>query len=287
MTISLKSLYARYRMPISITFILLSLEAYLLVLIPLGIGWSIDALMQKSLEGVYLLGLILLGILIISTTRRMYDTRIYSKVYALLSTHLIKTHKRDGVDTSVIVTRSDLVKELVDFFEHDLTQAYTSLVGVIGALLMIAFLNLTVFGICVASFIIIALVYQVSEASIFDTNAQLNRELERRLNRIKDKNSLLIPHFRKISQSMIRLSDIESYNYIVIQILIAVILIVSIFIGMEASLSTGDIFALLTYVLNFSFEVLTLPIIFQQFIRLQEITQRINPKRIEDESTID
>lgn len=75
---------------------------------------------------------------------------------------------------------------------------------------------------------------------------------------------------------MIRLSDIESYNYILIQILIAFVIIGALFIGVKAKLSTGEIFAMLTYVLNFSFEVLTLPIIFGQTIRLKEIIYRIN-----------
>ncbi len=189
---------------------------------------------------------------------------------------LIKNHKKEHKETSVIVTRSTLIKELVDFFEHDLTQSYTSIIGVIGALIMVCYLDVWVFTICCVVTLLIALLYKSSESKIFSENATLNSHLEERLNVIQKSNLFLVNHFRKISKSMIHLSDIEALNYAVIQFFILVVVLSALFIGMQMQLSMGDIFALLTYVLNFAFEVLILPVIFQQFIRLQEIVTRIN-----------
>ena len=276
MKLSIKGLFLKYKMPISLTFLLLSLEAILLVLIPYALGLGIDSLSQDRFDGIYVLGVILFLLLLISTGRRLYDTRVYSKIYALLGVCLIKAHKKDQQEDSVIVTRSTLIKELVDFFEHDLTKAYTSLIGIVGALGMIIYLQLYVFLFCVVLMALIYWVYSLSQEKIFSYNAELNHELEKRLTMINRKNIFLVGHFKRIASSMIKLSDIESYNYVLIQLLIGLLLMGSLFIGMNAELSTGDIFALLTYVLNFSFEVLTLPVIFQQFIRLQEITSRIS-----------
>jgi ABC-type multidrug transport system fused ATPase/permease subunit len=276
MNISLKFLFYKYKVAISTTFLLLTFEAILLAMIPFGIGIAIDSLVKYDLEGIYILTGILFVILFVSTIRRMYDTRVYSTIYSILSTSLIKKHKKQNIDTSIVVTRSSMVQELVDVFEHDLTNAYTSLVGVFTALLMIFYINTAVALICIFAILLIILVYLLSEVKIYEENAKLNSELENRLNIINKNNIFLIPHFRKIKNSMVRLSDIESYNYIMIQILIAVMIISSIFIGMDMRLSVGEIFALVTYVLNFSFEILTLPVIFQQFIRLKEITTRIN-----------
>ena len=276
MKISIKTLFVRYKFQIIITFFLLSIESILLIFIPYSMGLALDSLVEKELEGLYVLGGVLLGILFFSTTRRLYDTRVYSTIYARLATLLIKEHKRKEVDESVIVMRSALVKELVDFFEYDLTKAFTSIVGVFGALFIIFYINVYVFLICIFSFLLVYLVYMLSQDKIYLTNQSLNKELENRLTVIQQRNSFMIPHFKRIAKNMIRLSDIESYNYIIIQLLIGVIITTSLFIGVESGLSTGVIFAMLTYVLNFSFEVLTLPVLFQQFIRLQEITNRIN-----------
>lgn len=276
MTITLKSLFSKYKFEISLTFTLLTMESILLVLIPYCIGLSIDSLNNNAFQGIYILAMVLFLILIISTCRRLYDTRVYSRIYALLCTSMIKHYKKNEVDTSTIVTRSTLVKELVDFFEHDLTEAYTSLIGIIGAIVMIFYLNSMVFLICLLSIILIFFVYKASEKKIFNENSHLNAELENRLNIIKSKNLFLMNHFRKITRSMIRLSDIESYNYAIIQVVIALVILGALFIGVKSDLTTGSIFAMLAYVLDFSLEVLILPIIFQQFIRLKEITSRIN-----------
>lgn len=276
MNVSLKSLFLKYKIQILFTFLLLSIESFLLVIIPFSIGKAIDTLQNNSYLGIYILMAVLFSILLISTSRRLYDTRVYSKIYTLLSTSVIKDQKRRTIDTSKILTRSNLIKELVDFFEHDLTEAYTAFIGVVGALIMLWYINTYVFIICLSVIFLIYFVYSLSEKNIFNENSELNTELEKRLNIIREKNSLLISHFKRISKNMIRLSDIESYNYILIQILIAFVIIGALFIGVKAKLSTGEIFAMLTYVLNFSFEVLTLPIIFGQTIRLKEIIYRIN-----------
>jgi ABC-type multidrug transport system fused ATPase/permease subunit len=276
--ITLKGLFLRFKWQITITFILLTFEAILIVLIPYAIGLSIDSLTQKEFDGIYILAFILLLLLIIGTARRLYDTRVYSKIYALISSTLIKKYKKEKRDPSIIVTRSTLVKELVDFFEHDLTEAYISLVGIVGALVMISFINIYVFLLSLGSFLLIFLIYGLSEKKIFTENANLNRELENRLNIIHGRNIFIVPHFKKIVTSMVKLSDIESYNYIVIELLIAVLIITSLLIGVNADLTAGHIFSMLTYVLDFSLEVLMLPLLFQQFIRLKEITNRINHK---------
>jgi ABC-type multidrug transport system fused ATPase/permease subunit len=276
MNITLNNLFSKYKFEISLTFTLLTIESILLVLIPYSIGLSIDSLNNDSFRGIYILALVLFLILIISTGRRLYDTRVYSRIYALLCTNMIKNYKKNAVDTSTVVTRSSLIKELVDFFEHDLTEAYTSLIGIIGAIVMIFYLNHIVFLICLVSLILIFFVYKVSEKKIFNENSNLNTELENRLNIIKSKNLFLMNHFRKITRSMIKLSDIESYNYMVIQVIIALVILGALFIGVKSDLTIGSIFSMLAYVLDFSLEVLILPIIFQQFIRLKEITARIN-----------
>lgn len=276
MNFSLKALFLKYKTQISFTFILLTLESCLLAIIPFGIGLSIDSLKNDSGGGLYILLAIFFSILVISTSRRLYDTRIYSKIYALLCTSLIKNYKKEKINNSIIVARSSLIKELVDFFEHDLTEAYTSIITISGALVMILYLNSNIFILCFISTIIIGSIYKISENEIYEKNEELNNELEKRLTIINNRNIFIIPHLKKITKSMIKLSDIESYNYIFIQILISLVLIATLFIGIESGLSTGSLFAILTYVLNFSFEILTLPIIFQQFIRLKEITTRIN-----------
>lgn len=276
MNISLKALFSKYKIPISLTFFLLTVEAILLALIPFGVGIAIDKLIENNINGISILLIILFLILVVSTGRRLYDTRVYGTIYALLGSKLIKNYKQNGIDKSKILTRSNLLKELVDFFEYDLTQSYTALIGLVTALVMVFYINSYVALVCIVSLIIIALIYKLSESHIYNENSNLNNELEKRLNLIEKKNIVIVNHFRAMKSSMIKLSDIESFNFIFIQILISIMILCSIIIAIESKLSVGQIFALVTYVINFSYEIIVLPVIFQQYIRLTEITDRIN-----------
>lgn len=163
MNVSLKSLFLKYKIQILFTFLLLSIESFLLVIIPFSIGKAIDTLQNDSYLGIYILMAVLFSILLISTSRRLYDTRVYSKIYTLLSTSVIKDQKRRTIDTSKILTRSNLIKELVDFFEHDLTEAYTAFIGVLAALIMLWYINTYVFIICLSVIFLIYFVYSLSE----------------------------------------------------------------------------------------------------------------------------
>jgi ABC-type multidrug transport system fused ATPase/permease subunit len=275
---SLKGIFLRFKWKMSLTFILLILENLGKVIQPLVLGIAINDLLEKKHDGVYLFSAIYLLGFLIATVRRYLDTRIYTKIYSTIASEMTFEQIERDTPISTVTARSSLIKELVDFFEHDLTQAISSLINVIGALVMIAIIDINIFIGCLISIAIIVLIYMLSSNKILHFNVGINNELEKRVDVLESKNTpSIIRHYRNISKWMVKLSDIETLNFGIIEIVLFSLSIFALYSAASSDNTTvGSIFSTLTYILEFSGGVFMLPIVFQQLIRLQEISDRIS-----------
>jgi len=276
-TFSLQHIFRRFKGKIVITFALLLLENLAAVLQPLVIGMAINDLLDQSLRGItFFVVLYIIG-LIIGVGRRMYDTRAYTSIYTAVASDTVEHQRGQGVATSAIVTRSNLVKELVDFFEHDLPQGFSSAIGVVGATIMLAIIDWRLFLGCLVAIAVIYLIYHISEKPIFRFNQKLNDELEQQVDVItRSPRPSILAHFSNLAKWRIKLSDTESVNFGLIDLALFALVIFALFISVQGANPTpGGIFSVLAYVLEFAEGVYVLPFIFQQMIRLSEISSRL------------
>ena len=276
-TLSLQHIFRRFKGKISITFALLLFENLVAVLQPLVIGIAINDLLAQSLRGTVLFVVLYVSGLVIGVGRRMYDTRAYTAIYTEVASDTIEHQREKGVSTSAIVTRSHLVRELVDFFESDLPQGFTSAIGVVGATIMLALFDWRLVVGCVVAMGLIYLVFSLSEKRIYRFNQHLNDELERQVDVItRSPRPSIFAHFKVLARWRIKLSDTESVNFGLIDLALFALVIFALFVSVQGANPTpGGIFSVLVYVLDFAEGVYVLPIIFQQMIRLREISQRV------------
>ena len=274
---SIKSIFKKYKWKISFTFLLLILENVAKVLQPLVLGIAINDLINGKNDGLWSF-CILYGIgFIIGTIRRYYDTRAYTSIYTNVASEIAEIQNEKGLEVSSIAARSALVKELIDFFEHDITQAFTSTISVIGALVMLALFDWWIFGGCLITILIIILIYRFSTKRIYNYNIGLNDELEHRINILEKREQKgIFSHFKNIAKWLVKMSDLETINFSIIEVLLFGLAIFALYASASATEATaGSIFSVLTYVMEFSGGVFMLPIIFQQVIRLREISSRL------------
>ena len=77
----------------------------------------------------------------------------------------------------------------------------------------------------------------------------------------------------------IKLSDLETINFSIIWFFMISLLIFSIKTASENALEYGTVFALIMYVFEFIENSLTLPLYYQNLIRLKEISNRLNQEK--------
>lgn len=274
---SLSSIFKRFKWKISITFSLLVLENIFKVLQPFVLGIAINDLINQKNDGLWIF-CILYGVsFFIGLIRRYYDTRAYTSIYTVVASEIADIQNQKDVSVSTIAARSSLIKELVDFFEYDITQAFTSLISVVGALIMLALFDWWLFAACILTILIIFSIYTLSNKKIYNFNIGLNDELEHRITILeKREQNGIVRHFKNISKWMVKMSDLETLNFGIIEVVLFVLAIFALYVSASAIDATaGSIFSIITYILEFSNGIFMLPIVFQQLIRLQEISTRL------------
>lgn len=277
-SLSLKSIFARFKWRISFTLSLVTIETLLELLYPLFIGWAINDLLNDSYGGIYLLtGLGVITVLM-GSARRFYDTRIYAHIYQIITPEMVISEKARKQSISTISARSGLLTEFVEFLENSLPEVITAIIGLAGVLLIISTLNISVFFACLTLLGLVTLVYLITGSLNYRLNAGYNTELENQVETIKDPDTKrLKAHFKRLMRWNIKLSDLETSNYLIIWIGVVALFVYTPIAAIDNGVANyGLIVSLLLYVLEYIEKVATLPLYVQQIIRLREIANRIS-----------
>lgn len=276
-TPSLRSILTRFRARIAVTFGLLTIENIIEVLTPLLVGLSIDGLLNGSQTELWWLAAVLVLGTVIGTGRRFYDTRVYTDIHVQLTSETMEKGWREGLPLSTLNTRSELLREMVDFFEEDMPLSYSAVIKIVGAFVLLWFYEPLLNLIVIAAALLIVLIYVISSGRFFRLNKGLNDQWETQVRILERRNSTQTrSHFRAMARWKIRLSDLEAINYGGIAIILIAMILGALAIITSSGIATaGAVFAVLVYVLDISEGAWLLPSVFQQFIRLKEISTRL------------
>ena len=268
----------RFRGRMSATIGLVVVESVIDLLFPLAIGLAINGLLADEIDGLIMLGGLGVAALVIGSIRRFVDTRIYACIYETVAAELVAREHRHGVATSAISARTGLLRELVEFLENSMPESIAAIIGTVGVLVVIAGLDLGVFVACLLLVGLMAATYALTGRRNLALNRGYNDELERQVSVIGRRDAAKIGrHFRDLMRWNRRLSDLETWNFVVIWLgVIALLLYAPIRVIEPGSTEYGYAFAAILYVFQFVEAVVALPLYVQQLIRLREISDRLS-----------
>lgn len=272
---TLKNIILPFKWQFSLTLFLVLTESALEVLFPLFIGLAIDDVLQNEYSWVIYLGLLGVASILIGGGRRFYDSRFYAKVYQKVGLEMTTQSK---ITTSKKTARLSMLGEVVEFFENSIPSIVISLIGLIGTLIIVVALNLKIFIGCVVVLLMVFLVYWLTSKKTIRFNAEYNNELERQVDVVtKNEVPSLKNHLRNLMKWNIKLSDLETINFSVAWMLMMGFLVLSIIWAVDNDdPQYGKVFALVMYVFQYIESVIVLPLFYQQWLRLQEITERLS-----------
>ena len=277
--VSLRSVFSRYRPQILFTYLLFVVENLLLLAQPLVIGIAINDLFASSYRGLLLfLGQHSLH-LAIGTTRQMYDTRVFTRIYTEVAGGLVLQQRRSGVATSSVVARSTLSREFVDFFERHVPIVMKSLFSIVGALLLLAWYDWLLVPICLGLLIPAAILNHRYGGQALFHSGQLHDQFEREVHIIGEgTNSQVRHHFSTLARCRVDLSDCEAINFALMELFVMGVIALSlVHYCLNATIQAGDVFAVFRYVLMFVVGLDSIPTIVGQLSRLRDIGTRMKP----------
>ncbi len=265
----------KHRVKFGFTLFLILTESALAILFPLFIGFAIDSAISGSHYGAIQLGALGLAALIVGVGRRVFDSRFYAKVYQSISFHAIAKMK-DNL-SSIKSARLGMIRELVEFMENSLPELIGNIIGLLGVIGIIATLNLNVFYGSLLVTVIIFLIYWMTSTKTIQLNKASNDEFEKQVDVIAANDpKVLRIHLKNMMKWNIKLSDLEAINFSISWLVLITFLVAAIIISVsDGIIKYGALFSLIMYVFQYMENVINLPLFYQNFLRLREITERL------------
>jgi ABC-type multidrug transport system fused ATPase/permease subunit len=266
-----------FRWRISLTYILTFIEDLLELSYPWATGLAIDGLLDQNFMMAAPIVVAWTLRSAIGCFRQMYDTRLYTDVYNAIVTETILRQRGAGVKATSVAARSAMSREFVTFFEKEVPVVVTSIIGIVGSVVILFYYDLIIGAVAASLFLPVYLLNRGYMRRSLRFNRGLNDQLEREVQIIEGVDPPTIRHhFDQVRCWRVKLSDAEAFNWTIIEVLsILVFIVVLVRATYLPTTETGDIFAILVYVWRLMENLDNVPQIVQQLTRLQDIGRRI------------
>ncbi|MBX6376281.1 MAG: hypothetical protein IRZ13_18900 [Acetobacteraceae bacterium] len=275
----LMGLGGRHRLRLALTYTLTLLENGLDVLYPFLTGIAIDAVLVGRWAGVAPLLAAWTTHLAVGLFRHVYDTRVFTLIYADLAAGLVERQRAQGTDATRLAARVALSREIVEFLQTDVPASTAAIVHLVGAVAMLCVLNPWVGGLSIAALVPTALLIRRFGRASQRLNAALNDRLEREVELVARAPSAGVRrHFaHRLRFWRVRISDAEAKVWGAIEVIqIALTLAaLAILAAGDGGTTAGSIFAVLAYVWTYGESVNGMPAVAQKLSRLRDIAARL------------
>ncbi len=258
-------------------FFLVGLENLLMLIYPVFGGWAINAVIDGNVWQAMLYGLVVLLMWLVGATRRIADTRTFTRIYTEIAVPVVLEQRQREVPHSAVTARVALSREFVSFFEEHLPIAATSLVWIFGACIMLLGLEFWV-GVLAVGILALFLWLLPRFAAISENlYFRLNNCLERDNHFIQKGNERqLYQHYGVVARLRVLISNREASGYLCIGIAMSILFgFAFVHMTLKGFGNAGHIYSVSTYLWMFAMSLDDVPRLVEQYSNLKDISQRV------------
>ena len=273
----LKHIGKTHRKRLIATFSLVGLENLLMLIYPVFGGWAINAVIEGNVWQAMLYGLVVLLMWLVGATRRVADTRTFTRIYTEIAVPVVLEQRQREVTHSAVTVRVALSREFVSFFEEHLPIAATSLVSIFGACIMLLGLEFWV-GVLAVGILALFLWLLPRFAAISENlYFRLNNCLERDNHFIQKGNERqLYQHYGLVARLRVLISNRETSGYFCIGVAMSILFgFAFVHMTLKGFGNAGHIYSVSTYLWMFAMSLDDVFRLVEQYSNLKDIGQRV------------
>jgi ABC-type multidrug transport system fused ATPase/permease subunit len=241
---------------------------------PFLLGKSIDGLIIGNWCWMVLLGISYFLSNFFNYKRMVYDTKVYTTIYNNIA---LKFLKKDDVDVSTKIARTDMAHEIVNVLESYVHYYIATIITIIGSLIFIYSENWQV-GILVS----VAIAFIISAVFILYKKIRQvinigNNHYEKKAKSIESGYMESKSFFSRRRKIEIFQSTIQGKNWFLVNSIKYVFLILSIIllITTTKNITIGSVVTVYSYVNNFLISLLSAPVAIEMYLRISDVLKRL------------
>jgi ABC-type multidrug transport system fused ATPase/permease subunit len=248
------------------------------LLYPFAIGMAVDGLLDDDRTGLVVFVAVWAAHSAVSYLRQRLDSRVLGELHVRTASGLVEA-QRGTVSSSVLVARTALSREFVDFVERDVPSGVAALFAFAGSIVMLAFydgvLALAALGLVVP---VVALNWRLARRSRAAYDG-LNTTLESEPAVVADApHAAVRDHFRRLAGLRVRISDAEAGTWAGLELCTIALAAFAFVRVTDITDQPGAIYATIAYLWTYVSSFDTLPALTQQVANLRDIARRFDPE---------
>ena len=269
------AIFKQYKHQLSWIYVFMILTELSILSTPFLLGKSIDGLMNNNWHWMVLLGISYFLSNLFNYKRMVYDTKVYTNIYNNIA---LKFLKKDDVDVSTKIARTDMAHEIVNVLEGYVHYYIATIVTIIGSLIFIFSENWQV-GILVST----SIIFIVSSVFILYKKIKQgikisNNHYEKKAKSIESGYMSSESFFNRRRKIEICQSTIQGKNWFLINGIKYIFLLFSIILLVTTTknITIGSVITVYSYVNNFLISLLSAPVAIEMFLRISDVLKRLN-----------
>lgn len=242
---------------------------------PFLLGKSIDGLMTGTWIWLLFLGISYFLSTFFNYKRMVYDTKVYSKIY---TTIVLKFLKKNNVDDSTKIARTDMAHEIVNVLENYVHYYIATIVTIIGSIGFIYYENWKVGLLITLAFLLIIIAGFVFYKKIKQVILVRNNHYEGKSQSISSGYEQSESFFNRRRKLEIFESTIQGKNWFLIGSIKNVFLFLSVILLVTTTknITVGSVVTVYSYVNNFLISLLSVPVAVEMYSRITDVLKRFN-----------
>ena len=267
--------FKQYKTQLTWIYVFMLLTELSILSTPFLLGKSIDGLIVGNWHWIVILGISYFLSNFFNYKRMVYDTKVYTTIYKNIA---LKFLKKDNVDVSTKIARTDMAHEIVIVLEGYVHYYIATIVTIIGSLNFIFSENWKV-GVLVS----FAIIFIISSVFILYKKIKQginisNNHYEKKAKSIEGGYAISESFFNRRRKIEICQSTIQGKNWFLMNGIKYVFLILSIILLVTTTknITIGSVITVYSYVNNFLMSLLSAPIAIEMFLRISDVLKRLN-----------
>ncbi len=209
--------------------------------------------------------------------RRLYDTRIYTKMFANLSSDVVARQLAQGEELSKVAARSSMAWHNIEFFQYNVPEFLEQLIAVGGAVIALGLFDwrLTVVGGILIVLVLLGSRYYMR--ILQKIQVKLHDRYEDEYNTFATREPGKIrQYYTDIADLEIKYSQRSTVSYAVIRTFLLFMFLSTLYISIDLDRFTiGSLYSIVAYVWSFVTATEYIPYLSEKWVELKDASRRI------------
>jgi|GEM_PF-2384407 ABC-type multidrug transport system fused ATPase/permease subunit len=209
--------------------------------------------------------------------RRLYDTRIYTKMFANLSSDVVARQLAQGEDLSRVAARSSMAWNNIEFFQYNVPEFLEQLIAVGGAVIALGLFDWRLSAVGGVLIVLVLFGSKYYMSLLQNIQVTLHDRYEDEYNVFSTREPVKIrSYYDEIADLEIRYSKRSTMSYGVVRAFLLIMFLSTLYISIDLDRFTiGALYSIVAYVWSFVTATEYIPYLSEKWVELKDASRRI------------